>query len=61
LFRARTAFILVPGKSKNEIIRRTLEGPIGPGCPATIMRRHLDATLYIDRDSASLLDWEALG
>lgn len=61
LFRARTAFILVPGKSKKEIIRRTLEGPIGPGCPATIMRRHLDATLYIDRDSASLLDWEALG
>ena len=55
LFSARSIFVLVPGRSKREIVRRTLEGPVDVACPATILRRHPDACLYLDRDSAGLL------
>ncbi len=40
----------VPGPSKRAAIRRTLTGPIGTACPASILRRHPDCTLYTDLD-----------
>ncbi len=40
----------VPGPSKRAAIRSTLAGPITTECPATILRRHPDCTLYTDRD-----------
>src|SRR4051812_35835374 len=46
---------IVPGPAKREAIRATIEGPIATSCPASILRRHADAHLFIDRDSASLL------
>jgi glucosamine-6-phosphate deaminase len=46
---------MVPGSTKAEAVKRTLQGPIGEACPATILRRHPGATLYLDRDSAALL------
>jgi glucosamine-6-phosphate deaminase len=55
LFAARTALVMVPGPSKREIVRRTLVGPIGASCPATILRRHADAWLFLDGESAALL------
>jgi glucosamine-6-phosphate deaminase len=30
-------------------------GEVSTACPASILRRHKDATLYLDQDSASLL------
>jgi len=33
----------------------TLLGDIRTACPASILRRHPAATLYLDADSASLL------
>lgn len=44
-------FCSVPGPRKREAVRRTLEGPISPLCPATALRSHPDCTLYLDRDS----------
>ena len=55
LFSARCALVLVPGGRKAEIVRRTLQGPIDASCPASILRRHADACLFLDRDSAALL------
>jgi glucosamine-6-phosphate deaminase len=55
LLSARGALVAVPGPRKREIVRRTLRGPIGADCPATILRRHANACLFLDRDSASLL------
>jgi glucosamine-6-phosphate deaminase len=46
---------VVPGPTKAEAIRRTLSGPIDESCPATAMRRHPQAILFIDRDAAALL------
>ena len=48
-------FCVVPGSTKAEAVRQTLEGKIGEHCPATILRRHPGATLYLDEDSAKEL------
>lgn len=47
----RHLFCMVPGPRKTEAIRRTLRGPISEACPATILRRHEDCLLFLDRDA----------
>ena len=49
-------FAIVPGPAKRHAIKSTIEGPIAPSCPASILRRHPHAQLFIDSDSASLLE-----
>jgi glucosamine-6-phosphate deaminase len=46
---------VVPGPTKAEAVRATLAGPIDEACPATTMRRHPHAILYLDREAAALL------
>jgi glucosamine-6-phosphate deaminase len=48
-------FAIVPGPAKRQAIKATVEGPIETACPASILRSHADAHLFIDRDSAALL------
>jgi glucosamine-6-phosphate deaminase len=48
-------FAIVPGPAKRQAIKSAIEAPIATTCPASILRRHPDAHLFIDRDSASLL------
>jgi glucosamine-6-phosphate deaminase len=48
-------FAIVPGPAKREAIKNTIEGPVATSCPASILRHHTDAHLFIDRDSAALL------
>ena len=45
----------VPGERKAHIVRRTLTEEISTLCPATVMRNHPNATLYLDPDSATEL------
>ena len=46
-------FCTVPAATKREAVTRTVTGPIGKDVPATVMRRHPDATLFCDPDSAA--------
>ncbi len=46
---------IVPDARKARAVQECLEGEVSPLHPASILRRHRDATLYLDRDSASLL------
>ena len=55
IFSAKFIYCMVPAPSKAEAVRRTLEDPISTHCPATILRRHENATLFLDRDSAKLI------
>ncbi|MFN2531360.1 MAG: glucosamine-6-phosphate deaminase [Pyrinomonadaceae bacterium] len=48
-------FAIVPGPAKRHAIKNTVEGPISTDCPASILRSHPDAHLFIDNDSAQLL------
>jgi glucosamine-6-phosphate deaminase len=53
---ARRLSIHVPGPRKAVAIRSTLKGPIGTACPASILRLHPNATLYLDPAAAGLLE-----
>ena len=48
-------YAIVPSKAKAEAIRATCDGPIRTTCPASILRTHKDVTLYVDKESASLV------
>lgn len=56
LLRVPKLIVSVPGSRKAKIIRRTLEEAISTECPATILRTHPDAVLYLDEESAAELD-----
>ncbi len=53
LMRVPRAVAIVPGPAKRAAIHAALEGPVTRACPASILRRHRDATLYLDDDSAA--------
>ena len=55
LFAGDHLFCIVPAKTKANAVRDTLCGEIGEHCPATILRRHASAVLYLDSDSSALL------
>jgi len=50
-----TVMILVPERSKAEIIHTILDSPVSIMCPASIIQTRKDARLYLDEDSASLV------
>lgn len=55
IMRAECLIVSVPGKTKQEAVRATLEDPISAACPASILRTHVNAHLFLDADSAALL------
>ncbi len=61
LLAAPWIYCMVPGERKAQAVKRTLEGTISADCPATILRRHERAVLYLERDSAKLADTAIAG
>jgi glucosamine-6-phosphate deaminase len=55
LFAGDHLFCIVPAKTKANAVKATLCGEIGEACPATVLRRHKNAILYLDGDSSALL------
>lgn len=51
LFSGAHLYCIVPGPTKAQAVERTLNGPISEECPSSILRRHPDCTLYLDRES----------
>lgn len=56
LMKANYMFCIVPTRLKAEAVRNTIHAPISEECPATILRTKDDAMLYLDAESASLLE-----
>ena len=54
LLRAHHIFCMVPGTQKAAAINHTLTDTISEKYPATSLRNHTDATLFIDTDSARI-------
>jgi glucosamine-6-phosphate deaminase len=52
---SRTIFCSVPDRRKAEAVRAAAEGPVTPDVPASILQRHPDCRLHVDREAASLL------
>ena len=55
MLRAREMIVVVPDERKAKAVRDTLEGPVTPAVPASILRTHPNVTLYLDEPAASLL------
>jgi glucosamine-6-phosphate deaminase len=55
ILKARDLLVVVPDQRKARAVKACLEGEISPMAPASILRRHPNATVYLDRESASLL------
>ena len=55
LFAGDYLFCIVPASTKAKAVKATICGEIGEACPATVLRRHKNAVLYLDGDSSSLL------
>lgn len=56
LLRVPKLIVSVPGLRKAKIVNRTLHEALSTACPATILRTHPDATVYLDEESASELE-----
>lgn len=55
IMEARRLVILVSGKDKAEIVRRVVEGPITEEAPMTVIRRHRNSAMVVDRAAARML------
>lgn len=49
------ALVFVNGASKSAAVKATLQDPISEMCPASALRRHPQATLFLDPEAASEL------
>lgn len=56
LLRASHIFCMVPGRNKAPAVRHTLTGAVSEQYPSTSLREHPNAVLFLDEDSAGLLD-----
>ena len=52
---SRAIVCTVPDARKAQAVRESVEGPISPSTPASILQRHENITLYVDAAAASLL------
>ena len=52
---SKEIIVVVPDTRKARAVKECLEGGISPIMPASILRNHPNATIYLDADSAALL------
>ena len=52
---ARRIFCIVPSSTKAQAVKKTVYGEISTQCPASILRNHDYATLYVDTDSGKYI------
>lgn len=57
---AAQIFLIVSGAHKAAIVKQILEAPVGTDLPATALRNHPGAHLYLDQAAASALDPQLL-
>ncbi|HEY9002999.1 MAG TPA: glucosamine-6-phosphate deaminase [Mucilaginibacter sp.] len=55
LMAGKHVYGIVPGKNKTIAVYNTLYKKISEQCPASVLRRHPDAVLFLDEDSAALI------
>ncbi len=56
LIKSKYIFCMVPALTKANAVKNTLHAAISTDCPSTILREHENAILYLDEQSASLID-----
>lgn len=56
ILKAREILAAVPDSRKAQAVKLCFEGPVSPMAPSSILRTHPNATIYLDTNSASLLN-----
>ena len=59
ILKSREILAVVPDTRKAQAVKACFEGEISPMAPASILRTHPKATVYLDRNSAALLSTQA--
>jgi glucosamine-6-phosphate deaminase len=55
ILKSKEIIAVVPDARKADAVKACVKGPVSPMAPASILQRHPNTTLYLDRDSAALL------
>lgn len=55
IMKSQTIICSVPDQRKAEAAKATIEGPVTPLAPASILQQHPNAFLFLDQESSSLL------
>lgn len=55
LMSCKKVICIVPNERKAEAVYNTLSGPVSASCPASVLRTHPDATLFLDKEAAKLI------
>ena len=55
ILKAKEILAVVPGPRKAQAVKACFEGEVSPMAPGSILRTHPNATVYLDKHSASLL------
>jgi glucosamine-6-phosphate deaminase len=61
ILKARQIIAIVPDARKANAVAKCFNGEISPMAPASILRSHPNAVIYLDRDSAALLRPDIVG
>jgi len=56
ILKTKELIAVAPGPQKAHAIETCFNGEISPTAPASILRTHANVTIYLDEDSAALLD-----
>ena len=55
IMKSKSIVCTVPDKRKAQAVKEAVEGSVSPEVPASILQRHPDVSLYLDREAASHL------
>lgn len=56
IMNAKKILLIATGKEKADAVFKMAKGEVTPDCPASILQNHPDCTIYVDQESARLLN-----
>ncbi len=61
ILKAKEILVVVPDARKAQAVKSCLEGPISPMAPASILRKHANTTVFLDKLSSAFLSPQSKG
>src|SRR5467141_949660 len=61
ILKAKEILVVVPDARKAQAVKSCLEGPISPMAPASILRKHANTAVFLDKLSSALLSPQSKG
>lgn len=55
IMQARKILLLASGANKAQAVRDLVKGDVTPACPASVLQRHPDCTVIVDKEASKLL------